>query len=136
MKTIISILLLATSVFASDLYKTTLKGKTYDAAIVVYNYYGSAVNLQDVDSGIFLRTSTPLCYNGDVNTAYKVLSLQMSKLWISDEEEFESDGVYQETIYIGIFDEFTYTDQDASEDERDDFITYVEIPNCNMMGEN
>jgi len=100
---------------------------TYKAAVVVTNN-SEKVNLVNYED--FLESADDLCYNGEIKTAYKVVQMIQDDIWIYDEYSLDSVEIEGNSIIFKVMDEFSYSDQDASEEDRDDFITTYIAGKC------
>jgi hypothetical protein len=116
-----------------DLARKALKPnkvmKTFKAAIVV-SKNGKKVNLADYED--FLESNDGLCYNGNIDLAFEVANKINDKesIWIYDEYLLDSIEINGKSINFNVMDEFSFSDQDASEDDRDDFITTYTASKC------
>jgi len=102
---------------------------TYKAAIVIGTNYGD-INLADYEG--YLEDNKSICYNGDINVALEVANTlsSMDSFWIYDEYSLDSIEISGSVIEFKVMDEFSYSDQDASEEDRDDFITTYSAAKC------
>jgi hypothetical protein len=103
--------------------------KTFQAAIVVQKN-NKKVNLSDYED--YLETNDGLCYNGDIKIALEVAKKlnDIESIWYFDEYALDSIEINGNSIDFNIMDVFSYSDQDASEDDREDFITTYSATKC------
>lgn len=115
---------------ARDLIAKKNIKKKYRAAIVVTEDYEDAkpVNLSQYED--FLETAKNICYNGNIKTALTVANLLSDNIWIYDEYSLDDIVIKGDSIVFRVMDEFSYSDQDASEEDREDFITEYYAPKC------
>lgn len=114
------------------LAKKTINVK-YDAAIVVSDGEMTdpeLVNLSEYES--FLESVDTLCFNGKIETALKVANLLSNDIWIYDEYELDSISMGDDgsSINFNVIDLFSYDDQNASEEDRADFIETYSASSC------
>lgn len=102
---------------------------SYKAAIVAEKN-GKKVNLADYED--FLESSDGLCYNGNIKLALEVANKlnDNESIWIYDEYTLDSIDISGNSIIFKVMDEFSYSDQDASEEDREDFMTTYVAPKC------
>lgn len=102
---------------------------TYKAAIVAKKN-GKSVNLADYED--FLESADGLCYNGDIKTAAMIAEkLQANEsIWIYDEYSLDAIEIKGDEIQFKVMDEFSFSDQDAAEEDRDDYIQTYTAGKC------
>ena len=126
---IASFLLTTLSVFANsnDLYNTTIGGHNYNAAIVIEknNKLYNIINFQD-----FFQDQSELCYNGDFDLAYLIALELEDDIWIYDEYELYSIKQKDKRIEFKVFDLFSFNDQNASESEKESYMTKYIATKC------
>lgn len=116
-----------------DLARKALKPnsvlKTFKAAIIV-SKNGKKINLADYED--FLESNDGLCYNGNIELAFEVANKLNDKesIWIYDEYLLDSIEIQGKSINFNVMDEFSFSDQGASEDDRADFITTYTASKC------
>lgn len=104
--------------------------KKYSAAIVMTQEQRSGnVKMNITEYEDFLESAEDICYNGNIKTAFEVANLLSDDIWIYDEYSLDDIVIEGNNIIFKVMDEFSYGDQDATEDQRDEFITdYVAGP--------
>ena len=105
--------------------------KKYNAAIVITEeqYDGDVkMNLSQYED--FLESAKDICYNGNIKTAFAVANLLSDDIWIYDEYSLDDIVIKGNDIVFRVMDEFSFSDQDASEEDREDFITEYSASKC------
>ena len=115
---------------ARDLIAKKNIKKKYRAAIVVTEDYDDAKPVNITQYEDFLEAAKDICYNGSIKTAYTVANLVSDNIWIYDEYSLDDIVISGNDIVFRVMDEFSFSDQDASEEDREDFITEYTASKC------
>ena len=99
-----------------------------NAGFYFRNYDGELENV--LNNGQFLY-DTKLCYKSTIENALNIARTYTSDVfWVGDELKVDSIEKKGEIIIVGVFDQFSYDDQRAKPEERDDYIEYYKIGKC------
>lgn len=109
--------------------KKEIKQK-FNAAIVVASSDEDKKEMNITQYENFLEEADSLCYNGKLKTAFEVANLIKDDLWIYDEYTLDSIVIEGDSIVFKVMDLFSFSDQDATEDQKDEFITNYIAPKC------
>lgn len=105
--------------------------KKYKAAIVITEeQYNGDVKINISKYEDYLEAAKDICYNGNIKTALKVANLLRDNIWIYDEYSLDDIIIKGSDIVFRVMDEFSFFDQNASEEEREDFITEYTASKC------
>lgn len=105
--------------------------KKYKAAIVITeDQYDGVVKMNLSQYEDFLESAKDICYNGSIKTALTVANLLSDNIWIYDEYSLDDIVIKGDSIVFRVMDEFSFSDQDASEEDREDFITEYSAGKC------
>jgi hypothetical protein len=112
------------------LQKKSIQQKFNAAIVVTEESHDGDKDVNLIDYQDYLESAKSICYNGNIKTALTVANLLKDQIWIYDEFVLEDIVIDGKSIIFRVLDLFSFEDQDASLDEKEEFIQEIKADAC------